>query len=151
MGYLVTDEDFIEAWIDRWCGLGDLLFDVISTDKPIGTSQQPGEIEEKIYQDLRSWFSENEGHFLLLWKNYYQSVDWNLEIDQDIIREIKDAEMCLENPFRTFYMLESLEVLLHCAAGSGESYPTKEQAWETLMTFLRVSSLALSFVTTEKW
>jgi hypothetical protein len=151
MTYLKTSNGFLDEWAERWCSLVDLLFETIRTDKPAGATLKPGIIEERLYQNLRSWFTENEARFLPLWKSYYKLQDWNLNTSQDIIQEIQDADKCLENPFIAFYMLESLDKLLHCISGSSERYPTDKQAWDTAMDLLRLDSLAFLFVTGQTW
>lgn len=140
MAYLETDNEFLDEWAEKWCSLGELIFETIRTDKPAGAPLQPGILEENLYQSLRSWFIESEPRFLPLWKDYYQSLDWNLDISQDIIQQIYDADKCLENPFLAFYMLESLDALLH-------RIPTEEQAWNTALALLALSSLVPSFIT----
>ena len=147
MGYLETDDNFVDEWAERWCSLVDLLYETIRTDKPSTIPLQPGITEEIRYQILRSWFVENEARFLPLWKNHYQSLDWSLDASEDIIHEIHDGEKFLENPFIVFYMAENLDRLLHFISGSNETYPTEEQAWNAAMDLLRLNSLALSFVT----
>lgn len=147
MGYVETDNEFVDTWAERWCNLVDLIYETIRTDKSVIVPSQPGIEEEIRYQTLRSWLIENEASFLPLWKHYYQSQDWTLDASQDITQQIHDADKCLENPFAAFYIVESLDRLLHCISGSSARYPTGNQAWNAAMVLLKLDSLALSFVT----
>lgn len=145
MEYLVTDEEFLEEWVDKWFSLGDLVWETIRTDKPAAVLFKTSIVQENQYQCLRSWFMENEARFLPLWKRYFQSLDWNLDVNT-IIQEINDAEKCGENPFVSFYTIESLDRLLHCISRSRERYPTDEQAWEAAMHLLVLTKLVVSFI-----
>jgi hypothetical protein len=54
--YLVTDEEFFEEWAEKWHSLGDLVWEMIRTDKPADILFQPGIMDESRYQYLRKWF-----------------------------------------------------------------------------------------------
>jgi hypothetical protein len=99
MGDLDT---FVDEWAGNWCGLVDLIYETIRTDKPVTIPFRPEIVEESRYQILRSWFIENETRFLSLWKRYYQSKDWILDASQDIIQQIHDGDTSLKNPFVAF-------------------------------------------------
>lgn len=132
--------EFIEGWLDRWHALSDLLIEILQPDRLC----KPNELDELRYENLRSWFIANEPQFFPLWNRYYRSHDWTLDIDEDLVQQIQDADKCLENPFRHFYMFENLDSLLHCISGSSERYPTEIEAWDTTIALYNVDSLAIS-------
>ncbi len=138
----MAEVKFIEEWTDRWRALFDLLFETIRTDQPHTKSQ----LDELRYENLSSWFIDNEPQFLPLWKNFAQSQDWSLDINENLIQQIHEGEQALDNPFRAFYSTGRLDDLLHYIAGSEDCYPTEKQAWDTAVAMFNVSSLAAQFV-----
>ena len=146
MEYLDTDIALIEIWEDRWQCLSHLIFEIVRTGKPTEDDRVPTPVEENLYQKLRSWFIENEINFLPLWKEYYQSLDWALDIEGDIFSQMRDAEKHLENPFLAAYWAHNLEELLHYISRSSERYPTEKEAWDFAMILLMLNRIAYSFV-----
>ena len=132
---------FIEGWLDRWHALSDLLIEILQPDRPCS---KPSQSDELRYENLRSWFIANEPQFFSLWNRYYRSHDWTLDINEDLVQQIHYADKCLENPFRHFYMVESLDSLLHCISGSSERYPTEKEAWDTAVALYNVDCMAIS-------
>jgi len=146
MAFLETEIEFIEEWSDRWRALFDLLFETIRTDKPDTLRRKPGQLDELRYENLSSWFIDNEPQFLPLWKKYTESQNWSLDINENLVQQIHDGEKDLENPFRAFYSTNSLDDLLHYIADSENCYPTEKQAWSTAIALLNVDLLAAEFI-----
>ncbi len=146
MVFSETEIDFIEEWSDRWQALFDLLIETIRNDKPDSPCRKPDQLDELHYENLSSWFIDNESQFLPLWKKYTESQNWTLNVNENLIQQIHDGEKDLENPFHAFYSTNSLDDLLHYIADSKDCYPTEKQAWDATMTLLNVSSLAAEFV-----
>ena len=92
MTYSETDIEFIEEWSDRWCALFDLLIETIRTDKPDTLCRIPSQLDELRYENLSSWFIDNEPHFLPLWREYTKSQNWSLDINENLIQQIHDGE-----------------------------------------------------------
>ena len=142
MAFSENEIEFIDEWSDRWCALFDLLIETIRTDKPDTLCRKPSQLDELSYENLSSWFIDNEPQFLQPWKKYTQSQNWSLDIEANLIQQIHDAKKHLNNPFSPFYSTNSLDDLLHYIADSKDCYPTEKQAWDTAMALLNVSSLA---------
>lgn len=142
-----AEQDFIMEWADRWCRLEELIYDYLRTDDTSRSPSQPDELDQISYQNLRSWFLDNEMTFLPLWKDFCASKDWALDTNNDLIAEIRDAERVLENPFFCWYGPEYLGVFFRAYAIDSESRQVNEKkAWTTAMDLIRLDGLALEFV-----
>ena len=146
MTFSTTEQDFILEWAGRWCGLMELIFDYLRTDDISRSPISPPELDQINYQNLRSWFLDNEIIFLPLWKDFCTSRDWALDTSNDLIAEIRDAQQALENPFFCWYGPEDLEVFFRAYVIDPESRQVNEKkAWTTAMDLLRFDSLASEF------
>jgi len=142
-----TKKDFILEWADRWCHLGELIFDYLRTDDTSRSPSQPGELDQASYKYLRFWFIDNEIIFLPLWHDYCNSKDWTLDTSNDLIKEIEDAKKVLENPFFAFYGPEDLNILFRAYVLDKQSgQPDEGKAWEVAMNLLTLDGMAAEFV-----
>jgi len=142
-----TEIEFIEEWSDRWCELFDLLFETVRTDNKPGTlNRKPNQLDESRYTYLRSWFIANESQFIPLWREYTESQDWSLDISEDIIQEIRDAEKLFDDFFGLIYSHESLDEFLHNISDSEERYPTETEALSAAKALTVLNMLAAKFV-----
>ena len=142
-----TEREFVFQWADRWRHLVTQIYDFLRTDDTSRLPTLPGELDQISYQNLRSWFLDNEMVFLPLWKDFYMSRDWTLDTSNDLITEISHAEKVLENPFFCWYSPEDLEVFFRAYVIDPKSGQVNEkQAWTTAMDLLRLDAIALEFV-----
>ena len=147
MAFSETDIEFVEEWADRWRDLFDLLFEAVRTDnKPGNLYRKPNQLDKSRYTHLRSWFITHESQFIPLWREYTVSQDWSLDISEDIIQGIRDAEKLFDDLFGLIYSHESLDDFLHNASDSEERYPTETQAWSVATALLQLDLLAAEFV-----
>ena len=145
--YSDTEHEFIFQWADRWRQLFDLIYDLLRTDKPPTLPSLPTEHGETRYQELSSWLIDNEVTFLPLWKDFCTSGDWALDVSEDLIAEIHNAEKALENPFFCWYGPEDLKVFFQAYVVDKQSgRPNEKQAWTTAMTLLQLDVIAVDFV-----
>ena len=105
MTFSSTERAFILEWANLWCHLVNLIYDCLRTDEVFKSHKLPHELVKISYQNLRSWFVDKETSFLALWKDFYTSRDWNLDINSDLVEEIKNPEKVLQNPFFCWYGL----------------------------------------------
>ncbi len=149
MTFTVTEQDFLLEWTDRWHGLFDLIFDYLRTDDIYRSPILPAELDQIDYQNLRSWFLDNEEIFLPIWKAYYMKMDWVLDSSNDLLEEIRDGEKVLENPFYCFYGPEDLNVLCRAYVLDKQSgRPDEKRAWSTAMNLITLDAMAAVFVMT---
>lgn len=147
MVFSTIEQDFILEWADRWHGLFGLIFDYLRTDDISRSPISPAELDQIDYQNLRSWFLDNEERFLAIWKSYYMKMDWVLDSSNDLIEEIRDAEKVLENPFLAFYGPEDLNVLFRaCVLDKQSGLANEEKAWDVAMNLLTLDGMAAEFV-----
>lgn len=145
--YSVKEQNFVYDWADRWRGLFDMIFDYLRTDDTSRSPISPADLDQVDYQNLRSWFLDNEEMFLSIWSSFCTSRDWALDTNKDLIAEIKDAEDVLKNPFFTFYGPEDLYVFFRAHRidkQAGE--PDEKKAWEMAMDLLTWDAIAAEFV-----
>ena len=144
--YSDTERDFVFQLVDRWFQLVSLIYDLIRFDGPSPSPSPPTEPDEINYQSLRSWFMDHQLQFAPLWRDFYESQDWNLHPGDDLIAEIRDAESGLENAFFCWYGPKNLYMLFQvCVLDIQSRKPSELRAWTAAMDLLRMDKIVIKF------
>jgi hypothetical protein len=135
---------FILEWADNWCSLRDLIYDHLRTDEK---KKELVVEDEVLYRNIRLWFIQHENVFKPIWRKFFMKKDWALDVDKDIIEEIRSSEKLLENPFLCWYSyIDLIDLLRLCAFDPIYNDVSESKSWASAVDLLGLDKVALDFV-----
>ncbi len=147
--YCSANRDLVYDWMENWLALIELINNVTGNEETPWSVPLPTYIEEIEYQRLRFWLIDHQAQFIPLWKEFYESLDWVSEQQNNADKDGDLEQKYLENPFLFFYEPENLYWLaqqLDLQSGIDIWEPSEHRASMVRPIFIRLGELAVEFL-----